>query len=501
MNRSQLLKSGLTMMLITTMTLWIVLYLTGSTSGLTIEYDMMLSLSFILIGVVSLLIMIAEVSRRGISLYIMHWFFVLVFFSLIPYFQYTRDLFLFPVDNEDLFSGNILIMVWCFIYFICYKQTTRKTSVRKKSDVFRDYLQRTDKTDKNFVVLTLISVAIAVYLFTRDGITLTTSRMELEKFITDTSGWGPGTLIANQFLRPLLTFALVVTSYFIFIYKKDKKSFVLYLCLIVLLISNLLVNSPLSYARFSIFVIFFGVAVLFSYKRVRGSFIYITMLYLGIFASSFVNVLRNSTLSGADFSSQKFEWGYFFEGHFDAYENFIHTVRYVRESGIVYGHQLLGALLFFVPRTMWPAKPVGSGPFIAGFLAQSYTVDNTNIANPPIGEMLLNFHVIGVIVGAAVYGVATGWLDRRYWQSIDGDELDARGQIDYYRLLYPFLIGLFLFNLRGDFMSSYAYTVGFVIAFISVMWIMRLNWGVRDYTSQGGRVRGKHITALPEEIL
>jgi len=46
---------------------------------------------------------------------------------------------------------------------------------------------------------------------------------------------------------------------------------------------------------------------------------------------------------------------------FDSYQNFAIVFF---EDFITYERQLLGALLFWVPRSIWPNKPIGSGAFV-----------------------------------------------------------------------------------------------------------------------------------------
>ena len=68
----------------------------------------------------------------------------------------------------------------------------------------------------------------------------------------------------------------------------------------------------------------------------------------------------------------------------------------VSQMGSFKGKQLLGAMLFFIPRSIWPSKPIGSGATIAIYQRQSFK----NISCPIIGEAIINFGIIGVIIFA-----------------------------------------------------------------------------------------------------
>lgn len=63
------------------------------------------------------------------------------------------------------------------------------------------------------------------------------------------------------------------------------------------------------------------------------------------------------------------------------------AVEYIAENGTTNGRQLLGCFLFFIPRTIWKTKPIGSGALVAEIIGQ----EHTNISMPFIGEGLINF--------------------------------------------------------------------------------------------------------------
>jgi hypothetical protein len=186
-----------------------------------------------------------------------------------------------------------------------------------------------------------------------------------------------------------------------------------------------------------------------------------------------VDLISRSALA---FSSLKFlpESSLFEIGDFDAYEIFIHTVQYVSELGTTYGKQIFGALLFWLPRSLWVNKPIGSGAFIASYLSQYFNVENFNVSNLLISEFFINFHILGVILGSILYGIITGWLDKAYFYLTKYRLSQNSEKIEFYSKLYPFLLGLYLFNLRGDFMSSFAYAIGFSLAFITILGIIKL---------------------------
>ena len=135
---------------------------------------------------------------------------------------------------------------------------------------------------------------------------------------------------------------------------------------------------------------------------------------------------------------------------YDAYSMVARTLQYVGSFGATGGYQLLGALLFFVPRSVWPSKPEGSGNFVGA--AQGQTV--LNISSPLPAEGIVNFGILGLILFAVVTALICRGVDRWFLESNSAA-----------RLFYPFACLLLFFMMRGDLLSSFAYTVGYTASF------------------------------------
>lgn len=116
------------------------------------------------------------------------------------------------------------------------------------------------------------------------------------------------------------------------------------------------------------------------------------------------------------------------------------------------GRQALGALLFFVPRSIWPGKPIGSGATTA--IEANYAL--TNVSMNILGEGYINFGIVGVFLVVALFGFVCGKIERAYWrQTYNPGVLSA---------YYLFFIGAVVFIFRGDLLSSFAYSVGSLIS-------------------------------------
>lgn len=87
-------------------------------------------------------------------------------------------------------------------------------------------------------------------------------------------------------------------------------------------------------------------------------------------------------------------------GDFDAFVQLSNTFTYVSAEGHTWGGQLLGVLLFWVPRSFWPTKPQDTGVVLANFMDYKFT----NLSSPIWSELFIEFGWVGVIIGLGIMG-------------------------------------------------------------------------------------------------
>ena len=162
----------------------------------------------------------------------------------------------------------------------------------------------------------------------------------------------------------------------------------------------------------------------------------------------------------------------FMEGHFDAYSSFM---RILINDITTYGEQFLGCILFWVPRSIWPTKPIGSGAFLSNELNLSLT----NISCCYFAEGYINWRFFGILLFTIFLAIYTSMFDKIYW-NLKGN----RTHNYFFEILYFLLLGLTFFIMRGDLLSSYAYTIGFTCSVLFVYYLLfykrkyKLFWGI-----------------------
>jgi len=68
------------------------------------------------------------------------------------------------------------------------------------------------------------------------------------------------------------------------------------------------------------------------------------------------------------------------------------------------GGTLSELLYFWIPRRVWPSKPLAFGYSFARTFLEPWCYSTTSFATSLVGELFLNWHLIGVVVGFALVG-------------------------------------------------------------------------------------------------
>jgi hypothetical protein len=94
---------------------------------------------------------------------------------------------------------------------------------------------------------------------------------------------------------------------------------------------------------------------------------------------------------------------------YDAFWQVANTLSYISVEGITWGRQALGVLFFWVPRSVWPDKPVDTGILLANFKGYSFT----NLSAPLWAEIAINLGVVCTLLIMVAIGAGMVKLDLR----------------------------------------------------------------------------------------
>jgi hypothetical protein len=200
---------------------------------------------------------------------------------------------------------------------------------------------------------------------------------------------------------------------------------------------------PTSIPRFQAAAIYLTILTIFSPRIIYGINIPLLIIFSLLSIFPFLDQFRIYDLG---LVGDPINLNFIFSGHFDSYQSLANVIQH---NSITYGYQLLGPLLFFIPRYLWVDKPIGSGHF----MAKSFNLDFTNISSNIYAEGYINFGFYGIFIFAALLGYLFGRASRQ----LNNHRLSSLNKFTlYYVAFYSFYI------LRGDLMSSIAYLAGFL---------------------------------------
>jgi len=400
----------------------------------------------LIIGFTSLIMIILEARKTMYSLHLIHWLFHFSFFFIAPIIQYLHNKFMWGNLTSDdlnvLIKANILIILWQWVWIIIAIITEKKHIFKENTDEFGTQIGISSLRFFILFVLCVIDLFYFVQIIGFGGLFARGS----EKLFSDNSS-------LNQIIYNVgksLPIVLLVASYYQKQVKQNKKTWSFMILISAVLV--LLLNFPTAVSRFWMATVYIGIILTFFKFKSKNLFTYLLICGLLILFPILGSTRHASNLN--DWINIMLTNGYtnnILTGDYDAFSMINHTIRYIDIYGVTYGHQLLGALLFFIPRTFWESKPIGSGPTVSEGLGLSFD----NISNPLISEGLINFGLPGLFIFAFLFSFATKKLDLHFWSN--GNSI--------FKILYPFYIGLFFFMMRGDLLSTFSLTVSFSFAF------------------------------------
>lgn len=215
------------------------------------------------------------------------------------------------------------------------------------------------------------------------------------------------------------------------------------LLILVVFTALFVVANPISNARYAFGTVALGVLAALGLYSTKWRFRMVALAAVAALLLAFpsAGTARVSGLSGAR-AVGPIEG--LTGGDFDSFAQIVNAVTYVHYKGIEWGWQALGVVFFWVPRSIWEAKPVDTGIL----LAQSRNYRFTNLSAPLWAELLINGGWVLLIVGM----VALGWFARR---------ADARIVATSKRQPVPGVLacivpGYLLIVLRGSLLQSVA---------------------------------------------
>lgn len=402
-------------------------------------------LTFLINGILGTTCLCKSIAERPFSMVQMHWVFFVTMFVIAPLSQYFYGYgpWGFTCTANDYLMTNFALMIWGVLFALF--SIGRAGYAVYDQKIFFDSLPKISGSVAFRALIISVFAALAVVALV--GFSNLFSRDTFSIALDQTTN-----LLFDKAVRPLPVFAFVL----LLVRVKQKKS--IDATFILSLVLMLLACFPAGMARYNMACIYGAILILSSSSlfEKKGLFPALFLFaFLIIFPAS--NCFRHNEFSFALLGDSIYNVFAnlprgFCTGDYDAYSIVARTLKLVNSHDSTLGSQLIGALLFFVPRSVWPSKPVGSGNYVCSAQGQTFL----NVSSPLPAEGIINFGFTGLIVFSIVAALISRSFD--YWF------IKSRSPL---RLFYPFMCMLVFFIMRGDLLSSFAYSVGYTVSFIT----------------------------------
>ena len=426
--------------------------------------------------------MALEARRRPYSLHLMHLLALYLFLGAPALFQYSVGEFAVAGSihtlREHITAAVYIVMIWIFFYVASY-ELTHSLFARARGAVLA-FFDRPLVPARTFFVLGLAFVVILYLgaLGLAGASTRQAARSAIDDFSAASAAQGYGLafyLIHAVLLRAFSLVALLAAVLLVWKDRTSRNPFII-LALVAVGVGTFITNNPFAAARMWLAASVMGFVAPIVLSRFK------TGWGLVLCAVSGITLLPSLHLSRYAADLSEF-WSVFELG--SPVEYLAHSadgdsmgmLALVHQWTTIFGHrwgmQELGASLFWVPRSLWPGKPIETGTMVTEGLGFEFT----NLAPPIMAETFVDFSYFGVPVVAMLMGFVFARLDHGYWVPAPGRTgprvIDA---------IYPFWLGCVLFLTRGGLFSSLMFTLCFTA------WIFPFAVGLSRRARQRGMV-------------
>ena len=386
---------------------------------------------------------------RRLDFYTIFYLFSLFFFGVAPLVQWSCGLTLAPLYDEELSAQDFTrINVIVLALFAAFELLYRRFSQFESSDAY----EASDLSMRRFPIWVLV-VAVPAYMF-----------LWYQEFnpinLLLRGGGGEreneakmAVLVCGFFCR----YVPLSAAFIYWLYGRHRKTVGILLWIVAVAFCL-----PTGMARLQIVPVYLpAVMVCVPFVRERKYLIVLGLVFGLLIVFPFLHLFREVDINADDF--QLFDFSFFNSLHFDSFASFAYIVK---QDFVTNGQQLLGATLFWVPRSIWPNKPIESGRMIAETFDLGIPNDFTNIAVNYFAEGYLNFGYWGVALWLVAVAYICARADCLFWVSAENFKRPA--------CLYYFSgIGMLFFLLRGDMMAGVSFSLG-LMASHKVMEIVML---------------------------
>ncbi|PNH85229.1 O-antigen polymerase [Arthrobacter sp. AFG20] len=388
------------------------------------------------------------VNGRGRTVQLFFWIYIYFFAGLAPLAQIGEDTWPWPSDVSES-AGSTAAMV--LVVTLAGYEAGR--FVQSRRPVPESVRAPRELSSRRMALVIPVAVALCLAQVLRIGPeTLLSSRESIGTLIAATGG-ADARASAGLSSAALIS-ASFVPAYLMITAKRNRIIKGWGLTSLVVICLALFASNPAASARYVTISVWVGLLLAMLWPLTRRTFF---TLALGVVLGLLVlfpalNVFRRE---GARSTASDSLTGTLVQGDYDSFQQIANTVDYVTVHGHTWGHQVLSALLFWVPRSFWSDKGFDTGQIVA----QDKGYDFTNLSAPLPAEMYIDGGFVLVATFFVFYGAVTVWAERQAQLP-----LRERG---FMGLLVPVFSVYQVIMLRGSLLQS----MGQIMVVALILWL------------------------------
>ena len=345
--------------------------------------------------------------------------FFFIIHLLLPFLQWINNEFRYEPNYEIetyLYSIFITFLAYLLCLFSFQKSFNSKEKLIYQNTNQIHSFNLTKKQINTFIRINLIIFFIGLYFAYK--VYAQISVLGQEDYLRDRIGLGVGS--GFNMLLPHWIYVSSLIFYFIYsltkkIYKLQSKiSFILF----IISFSATTIYYSTNSNRNSIFILLLNILIIhFVFQNIK-----IKRLSL---KATFFLILAGVVATGLFYEIGKARYGKMniivgkpsmldnLNGAFGNHENIV----WMQQSNFddyLFGETYLAGITNFIPRGIWPEKPLGAGPRMKNIIYPgSYVVGkegNSSLTTGLFNELLMNFGTIGTLIGSLLFGVFLKFL-------------------------------------------------------------------------------------------
>ena len=373
--------------------------------------------------------------------------FFLLFFIIAPVLQINesqlRAVNTVQINEDLIIQANLIISVFLLSVYLFYFLLKDRIFLRKEiSGSLYNYSYA-----NSFNWLILISLMIPFY----------SVYFMIESFGSSSINASNSAL---NLLRSKVIFLIPFIALCLIILRTDKNFKYFKALAFILLICVVLTKNPFLDRRNAlgpVYLTLFLVYLLSINFKFKNFFFHITLTSLGLIFPISALATHYVLYQDQNYSFSTIIQDHFLGLHYDAWSSIIATIEFVQIHGMQFGQQLLGSLLFFVPRDIWSTKPSSSATEVGNYLIDSSSLWFNNISVTLPAEGYIDYGIVGVLCFGFLLSIFIVLVER---MQNSKNSLSIIGGI--------YLSFNIFFILRGSLLPAFSYTVGALIAIFLV---------------------------------